>query len=99
MFSKQSIFVKKLKGMNKNIYEQLSNEELIKKRNTLKGVSIGFGIIFIIGIIAFIVLLTLKGAKGFPFAAFIPFIVMPVTLTPLLINLGMANKEIKTRNL
>ena len=85
--------------MNKNIYEQLSNEELIRKRNTLKGVSIGFGIIFIIGIIAFIALLTLKGAKEFPFAAFVPFILMPVTLTPLLINLGLANKEIKARNL
>ena len=85
--------------MNKNIYEGLSNEELIKKRNTLKGVSIGFGVIFILGIIAFIVLLTIKGAKGFPFAAFIPFIVMPVTLAPLLINLNLANKEIKARNL
>lgn len=85
--------------MNKNIYEGLSNEELIKKRNTLKGVSIGFGVIFILGIIAFIVLLTIKEAKGFPFAAFIPFIVMPVTLAPLLINLNLANKEIKARNL
>lgn len=85
--------------MNKNIYEGLSDKELIKKRNTLKGVSIGFGVIFILGIIAFIVLLTIKGAKGFPFAAFIPFIVMPVTLAPLLINLNLANKEIKARNL
>ena len=85
--------------MNKNMYEGLSDKELIKKRKTLKGVSMGFGVIFILGIIAFIVLLTIKGAKGFPFAAFIPFIVMPVTLAPLLMNLNLANKEIKARNL
>lgn len=85
--------------MKKNIYEALSNEELIKKRNTLKGVSIGFGVIFALGIVAFISLLIIKGAKGFPFVAFTPFIVMPVTMTPLLINLNMANKEIKSRNL
>lgn len=85
--------------MKKNIYEALSNEELIKKRNTLKGVSIGFGVIFVLGIIAFISILAIKGAKGFPFATFVPFIVMPVTMTPLLINLNLANKEIKSRNL
>lgn len=85
--------------MEKNIYEKLTNEELIKKRNTLKGVSIGFGIVFLLGIIAFIALLIMKGPKGFPFAAFIPFIVMPVTITPLLINLNLVNKEIKARNL
>ncbi|AZB34663.1 MULTISPECIES: hypothetical protein [Chryseobacterium] len=85
--------------MKKNIYESLTDEELIKKRNTIKGVSIGFGVIFLLGIIAFIVLLVMKGAKGFPFAAFTPFIVMPVTMTPLLINLNLVNREIKSRNL
>ncbi|WP_347217338.1 hypothetical protein [Chryseobacterium sp.] len=85
--------------MKKNIYEELTDEDLLKKRNTLKGVSIGFGIVFILGIIAFIVILAMKGAQGFPFAAFTPFIVMPVTMTPLLINLNLVNKEIKSRNL
>lgn len=85
--------------MKKNIYESLTNEELIKKRNTFKGVSIGFGIVFLLGIIAFIALLVIKGAKGFPFVAFTPFIVMPVTMLPLLINLNLVNKEIKSRNL
>lgn len=85
--------------MKKNIYEELTNEELLKKRNTFKGVSIGFGIIFLLGIVAFIVLLTMKGAEHFPFAAFIPFIVMPVTMAPLLINLNLLNKEIKLRDL
>ncbi|WP_336686860.1 hypothetical protein [Chryseobacterium bernardetii] len=85
--------------MKKNIYESLTDEELIKKRNTIKGVSIGFGVIFLLGIIAFIVLLVMKGAKCFPFAAFTPFIVMPVTMTPLLINLNLVNREIKSRNL
>lgn len=85
--------------MKKNIYESLTNEELIKKRNTFKGVSIGFGIVFLLGIIAFIALLVIKGAKGFPFVAFTPFIVMPVTMLPLLINLSLVNKEIKSRNL
>ncbi|OCA78976.1 hypothetical protein BBH99_07050 [Chryseobacterium contaminans] len=85
--------------MKKNIYEILTDEELIKKRNTLKGVSVGFGVVFALGIIAFISILVIKGAKGFPFVAFTPFIVMPVTMIPLLINLNLANKEIKSRNL
>ncbi len=85
--------------MNNNIYERLSDDELIKKRNTFKGVSIGFGIVFLLGIIAFIALLVIKEAKGFPFVAFTPFIVMPVTMLPLLINLNLVNKEIKSRNL
>lgn len=85
--------------MNNNIYERLSDDELIKKRGTFKAVSIGFGIVFLLGIIAFIALLIIKGAKGFPFVAFTPFIVMPVTMLPLLINLNLVNKEIKSRNL
>lgn len=85
--------------MKKNIYETLTDEELIKKRNTLKGVSVGFGVVFALGIIAFISILVIKGAKGFPFVAFTPFIVMPVTMIPLLINLNLVNKEIKSRNL
>ncbi|UHO38360.1 hypothetical protein H5J24_22965 [Chryseobacterium capnotolerans] len=85
--------------MKKNIYEGLTDNDLIKKRNTLKGVSIGFGVIFALGIIAFISLLVIKGTNGFPFVAFTPFIVMPVTMMPLLINLNLVNKEIKSRNL
>ncbi|MGG7439814.1 hypothetical protein EJ377_10560 [Chryseobacterium arthrosphaerae] len=85
--------------MKKNIYQELTNEDLIKKSKTFKGVLIGLGTVFLLGVATFIVLLTMKGAKAFPFAAFIPFIVMPVTLVPLLINLGLINKEIKARNL
>ncbi len=32
--------------MKKNIYQELTNEDLIKKKNTFKGVLIGFGIVF-----------------------------------------------------
>lgn len=85
--------------MKKNIYQELTNEDLIKKSKTFKGVLIGLGTVFLLGVATFIVLLTMKRAKDFPFAAFIPFIVMPVTLVPLLINLGLINKEIKARNL
>lgn len=34
--------------MKKNIYEELTNEKLLKKRDLFKGVSIGFGVIFLL---------------------------------------------------
>lgn len=85
--------------MKKNIYQELTNEDLIRKKNTFKGVLIGFGIVFLLGIVTFIVLIAMKGAKDVPFAAFIPFIAIPATFVPLMINLGLINKEIKERNL
>ncbi|WP_428233006.1 hypothetical protein [Flavobacterium sp.] len=85
--------------MKKNIYEELTNEKLIKKRDLFKGVSIGFGVIFALAIVIIIYLFTVKGFKNVSIATLIPVFTLPITFVPLLINLNLLNKEIKSRNL
>ena len=85
--------------MKKNIYEELTNEELLKKRDLFKGVSIGFGVVFILAIAIIIYLFTTQGIKNVSIATLIPVFILPVTFFPLLINLSLLNKEIKSRNL
>lgn len=85
--------------MKKETLADLTNEKLIKRRNLLKGVLIGFGIFFIITLGFLIYLFTSKGAKNIPFATLIPVFTLPVTLMPILITLAAVNKEIKARNL
>ncbi|MES2863583.1 MAG: hypothetical protein V4666_05655 [Bacteroidota bacterium] len=85
--------------MKKNIFAELTDEKLLKKRDLLKGISIGFGIIFILVISILIYILAAKDFKNINIATLIPVFVMPITFTPLLINLGLINKEIKSRNL
>lgn len=85
--------------MKKNIYEELTNENLIKKRNLLKGVSIGFGIVFILAIAILVYLFATQGFNGVPIVTLVPVFTLPVTFTPLLINWGLLDKEIKSRNL
>jgi len=85
--------------MKKNIYEELTNEELLKKRALFKGVSIGFGVIYLLAIAIVIYLFTSKGFKNMSIATLIPIFILPITFFPLLINLSLLNKEIKSRNL
>lgn len=85
--------------MKKNSYEKLTNEKLIKKRDTLKSVLIGFGIFLLLAMAVLIYLLAAKGFKNVPVATLIPLFSLPVTFVPLLINLSLLNKEMKSRNL
>lgn len=85
--------------MKKNIYEELTNEKLMKKRDLLKGVSIGFGIIFILAISILIYILAEKGFKNVSIATLVPLFTLPMTFVTFLINLSLLNKEIKSRNL
>lgn len=85
--------------MKKNTFQELTNEQLIKKRDLLKGVTIGFGVIYLLSIAIFIYIFTTKGANGFSIATMIPILALPVTLSPLLINLSLVNKEIVARKL
>ncbi|MBV8327128.1 hypothetical protein [Chryseobacterium sp.] len=85
--------------MKDNIFQELTNEELLKKRNIMKGLAIGFGIMFLLAIVAFVAIIMMKGSKGFPYATCVPFLVMPITMRPLLINFKRINKEIQSRNL
>jgi hypothetical protein len=85
--------------MKKNTYEELTNEKLLKKRDLFKGVCIGFGVIFVLALAILIYIFNLKGFKNVSIATFIPIFTLPITFVPLLINLGLLNKEIKSRNL
>ncbi|MFD2941396.1 hypothetical protein [Flavobacterium notoginsengisoli] len=84
--------------MNKNIYENFTDAKLIKTRNLLKGIAIGFGVVFIVALAVSIYLITSKGLKD-SIAALIPVFSLPVVFTPLLINFSLLSKEIKCRNL
>ncbi|MCG2611985.1 hypothetical protein LZZ90_10750 [Flavobacterium sp. SM15] len=84
--------------MKQNTYQNLTNEQLIKKRNSLKGASIGFALLYFLAIVVLIYLLTTKGFKNFSIATLIPLFIMPITFIPLLISLNLMNKELKKRN-
>jgi len=84
--------------MKKNIYHELTKEELIKKRTLFKAVSIGFAVIFALAIAIIIYLLNAKGFKNFSIATLVPIFTLPVTFVPLLVNLSLLNKEIKSRD-
>lgn len=85
--------------MENNIYEELTNEKLLKKRDLLKGVSIGFGVVFLLAIATIIYLFSAKGFDKSSITTLIPLFALPITFIPLLINLSLMNKEIKARNL
>ena len=85
--------------MKKNTFADLTNESLIKKRNLLKGITIGFGIFFIITLGILVYLFATKGLKNTPIVTLIPVFSFPLTMVPTLINLSLLNKEIKSRNL
>jgi uncharacterized BrkB/YihY/UPF0761 family membrane protein len=91
--------LKQKSDMSKNIYEDFTNEKLLKRRDLFKGISIGFGLIFIILIAVAIYILTGKDFKKSSIATLIPIFTLPVTFVPVLINLSLLNKEIKVRNL
>lgn len=82
---------------NHNKLSAASTEKLIKKRDLLKGVSIGFGIVFLLVIAFFSYLFATKGLKNVPLATLIPVFTLPVMFMPLLANLSLINKEINTR--
>lgn len=85
--------------MKKNTYEELSNEKLLKKRDLFKGVSIGFGVIFLVAIGIIVYILSVKGLKNVSIATLVPIFTLPIIFMPILINLSLLNKEIKSRKL
>lgn len=85
--------------MKSNDLSGLSNEKLIKRRDLFKGVLIGIGIVWLLMVAVVIYLFATKDMSKVSFATFLPIFVLPVTLTPLFVNVGMLNKEIKSRRL
>lgn len=84
--------------MKKNLAE-LSNEELLKKRDLMKGVAIGFSIIYLFVLALILYLLLTRGFKNISFVVFVPIFLSPTILMPLLLYFGMLKKEIKSRQL
>lgn len=82
---------------NEDKLSTASSKKLIKKRDLLKGATIGFGIVFLLVIAFFSYLLVTKGTKDFPFVILMPVFILPVMFLPLLVSLGIVNKEIKSR--
>ncbi|RZK82521.1 MAG: hypothetical protein EOO92_01435 [Pedobacter sp.] len=78
--------------------KELTNEKLLKQKDLLKGISIGFAVVYLVVIGILIYLFATKGFKNIS-VALIPVFTFPITLLPLLINLSSVNKEIKLRNL
>lgn len=80
--------------MNKNPLSELSNEKLLKRRDSLKGLLIAFGVIlvFLIGL-AIYFYFTKSNAK-----LFVPLMAIPFTLMPVYIQLRALNAELKLRS-
>ena len=85
--------------MKKNNYSEMTNDELITKKNFTKQVLLGFIIIYFV-IVAIILFLFLNKNFGeLSIALFVPVFVIPATLMPLFINYRMLKAELKSRNL
>ncbi|WP_144214270.1 hypothetical protein [Flavobacterium anhuiense] len=79
--------------------KNLTNEQLLKRRNLLKGTAIGFLTIAALSAGILIYLYAVKGFENFNIATLIPVFALPVTLMPVLSSLSMLGKEIKARGL
>ncbi len=78
---------------NKNSLAELSTEKLIKRRNLLKGVLTGFGIMWLLILgLAIYFYVTKSTAK-----LFMPLAILPMTLLPLLLQLKPLDTELKNR--
>ena len=83
--------------MKKNTFSELTNEELIAKKNFTKNVLLGFIIIYFV-IVAVLLFLN-KNFGELSIALFVPVFVIPATLMPLFISYRMLKAELKSRNL
>lgn len=88
-----------MEKQKKNVYENMTAENLLKKKKLFTGVFIGFGIIAVFAFAIIIYLLKEKGFKNNNIASFIPLLILPITFVPLLVNFSLLNKEVKARNL
>jgi hypothetical protein len=78
--------------MKNNLSEQ-SLESLVKQKNLLKGVAIGYGIILLVAFCLIIYVAVQK--KNFALLAVFP--ASMIILLPILIRFGQLDKEIKLR--
>ena len=85
--------------MKKNTYSEMTNDELITKKNFTKHVLLGFIIIYFVIVAVLLFLFLNKNFGELSIALFVPVFVIPATLMPLFINYRMLKAELKSRNL
>jgi len=85
--------------MKKNTLAEISNEELLKKRDLFRGVSIGFAIIYLFMLSFILYLVLTRGFKNVSLVVLTPIFFLPATVMPLLIYFSMLKKEMKSRQL
>jgi hypothetical protein len=85
--------------MKKNTLAEISNEELLKKRDLFKGVLIGFAIIYLLMLSFILYLVLTRGFKNILLVVLTPIFFLPATVMPLLIYFSMLKKEMKSRQL
>lgn len=85
--------------MKKNTYSEMTNDELITKKNFTKQVLLGFIIIYFVIVAILLFLFLNKNFGELSIALFVPVFVIPATLMPLFINYRMLKAELKSRNL
>lgn len=82
--------------MKKNTITDLSDDKLLQREKSLRGVLIGFGILFIIAIGTMI---TLYANKPFNPILFLPSFIFPLTMLPVFVLYNSIKTEIKSRNI
>lgn len=85
--------------MKKNTYSEMTNDELITKKNFTKQVLLGFIIIYFVIVAVLLFLFLNKNFGELSIALFVPVFVIPATLMPLFISYRMLKAELKSRNL
>jgi hypothetical protein len=85
--------------MKKNSFAKLTDEALLKKINLLKGFLTAFGIIYAVIILILLYLFFNKNFGQISVAVFVPLLVLPAVLSPVLISYNLLRKERIVRNL
>ena len=85
--------------MKKNTYSEMTNDELITKKNFTKNVLLGFIIIYFVIVAVLLFLFLNKNFGELSIALFVPVFVISATLMSFFISYRMLKAELKSRNL
>lgn len=85
--------------MEKKGYQNLSDEDLLKKRKQMKAVAIGLGIVALLATAAGVYLFTSAEPGSRKMTSLTPLFILPITFMPLIVSFSQINKEVKSRNL
>jgi hypothetical protein len=83
----------------KNKLSKLNDDDLLKKIKLLKGVIMAFSIFYVLIILLLLYLFLNKNFGQTSVAVFVPILVLPAILSPLLISYNLHRKEGVARKL